>query len=247
MASVSKIEWDYFKESMPSLTYKSYKEIIGYFQSDLLQWTSKSEQLRMEKLIEENIGKSNFSSFFNFDEQNYTFIFNLISTLYLFNDSFSYHTCKLTHRVSIFAEQIKYNDRRLFSLLQNDLIFFSEVLSTNLENHLTTYIYWFLTGKPEFAQYFSSKKILAISDLGLQHAEVLAAYVSNGLSFQKISAQVIPTCTALLPQYDFSDFDLIVSNQPLPNNPLPVFLINDDFTGFNKQKFIDTLSSSEKK
>lgn len=111
------------------------------------------------------------------------------------------------------------------------------MLETNLISYLSSYVFWLLTSFPEINQTLVSKKILVISDMGINHSQYISYYVQDILDLHKIRSDILPINGEQLGNYDLESFDLIITNQPISETNVPSVVINDALLFSNKKNY----------
>lgn len=111
------------------------------------------------------------------------------------------------------------------------------MLETNLISYLSSYVFWLLTSFPEINQTLVSKKILVISDMGINHIQYISYYVQDILDLHKIRSDILPINGEQLGNYDLESFDLIITNQPISETNVPSVVINDALLFSNKKNY----------
>ncbi|EQC81006.1 hypothetical protein HSIEG1_3050 [Enterococcus sp. HSIEG1] len=110
-------------------------------------------------------------------------------------------------------------------------------METNLISYLSSYVFWLLTSFPEINQTLVSKKILVISDMGINHSQYISYYVQDILDLHKIRSDILPINGEQLGNYDLESFDLIITNQPISETNVPSVVINDALLFSNKKNY----------
>ena len=144
----------------------------------------------------------------------------------------------MTIRATYFAEQMQHRHIRLYAGFRAELQFYSTLLNRNLICYLSSYIFWMLIGNPEIHHYTSDKKILIVSDLSLRHSRYIEKYVSDVLAVHKIHSETTAITEDQLSKYNLLEYDLIVTNQPIPNTHVPYRLIDDSVSFANEEELI---------
>ncbi len=171
-------------------------------------------------------------------EKNEEFVVRLLTQIYFFSRIFPYDTTHLTIRATFFAEQMQHRHIRLYAGFRAELQFYSTLLNRNLIYYLSSYIFWMLIGNPEIHHYTSDKKILIVSDLSLRHSRYIEEYVSDVLAVHKIHSETTAITENQLSKYNLLEYDLIVTNQPIPNTHVPYMLIDDSVSFANEEELI---------
>lgn len=163
----------------------------------------------------------------NIDKKDFLILKNLLG-----------NTTHLTIRATYFAEQMQHRHIRLYAGFHAELQFYSTLLNRNLICYLSSYIFWMLIGNPEIHHYTSDKKILIVSDLSLRHSRYIEKYVSDVLAVHKIHSETTAITEDQLSKYNLLEYDLIVTNQPIPNTHVPYMLIDDSMSFANEEELI---------
>lgn len=163
----------------------------------------------------------------NIDKKDFLILKNLLG-----------NTTHLTIRATYFAEQMQHRHIRLYAGFRAELQFYSTLLNRNLICYLSSYIFWMLIGNPEIHHYTSDKKILIVSDLSLRHSRYIEKYVSDVLAVHKIHSETTAITEDQLSKYNLLEYDLIVTNQPIPNTHVPYMLIDDSVSFANEEELI---------
>mgnify|MGYP002701450089 CR=1 FL=1 len=95
---------------------------------------------------------------------------------------------------------------------------------------------------PEINQSFDSKKILIISDMGLNHSQYIGNYVHDILALHRIRSNTLAITEEQLGDHRLEEFDLIITNQPIIETSVPSILINDAILFSNKRELLDLLN-----
>ena len=156
--------------------------------------------------------------------------------------SVPFDTSELTQRATFFTRQIHFTQLHLYARLKAELHFFSALLETNLLNYSSSYIFWLLNTFPEINQSFDSKKILIISDMGLNHSQYIGNYVHDILALHRIRSNTLAITEEQLGDHRLEEFDLIITNQPIIETSVPSILINDAILFSNKRELLDLLN-----
>lgn len=163
----------------------------------------------------------------NIDKKDFLILKNLLG-----------NTTHLTIRATYFAEQMQHRHIRLYAGFRAELQFYSTLLNRNLICYLSSYIFWMLIGNPEIHHYTSDKKILIVSDLSLRHSRYIEKYVSDVLAVHKIHSETTAITEDQLSKYNLLEYDLIVTNQPIPNTHVPYMLIDDSVSFANEEELM---------
>lgn len=234
---------DYLCQYFSGLDIATYQEVLYYFQKGPFQQFSYEEKRDISEKIRINLKFNSFSQTEKLTEDAVDFIVHLLTCLYLFSQLVPFDTTELTQRATLFARHIHFTQLHLYARLQAELHFFSALLETNLLNHSSSYIFWLLNGYPGINQSISSsKKILVVSDMGINHSQYIGNYIHATLSLHKIRSDMLAITEEEIVDYDLSVFDLIITNQPIPQTDVPSVLINDAILFSNENELLALLN-----
>ena len=229
---LNKKDYLLLKKNLTGLSYASYAKVIDYFTQSIFQQFSGSEQKEIRDKIQKNLQICTFSKMNEWNSDNMDFIVDLLGNIYFFSRMFPFDTTHLTYRASFFAEQLKFRHITLYGHFQAELQFFSTLLETNFLNYLPSYIFWMLIINPETYQSLDTKRILIISDLGIHHSR----YVSDVLAVYHVHSITEAITEEQLTSFDLTDYDLVITNQPIANNTQVPSLLIDDSLSFKDEE-----------
>ena len=235
---INKRDYLKLKKGLSGLSYASYAKVIDYFAHSIFQQFPIAEQKNIRDKIQRNL---NICVFSKIDEKsdNMAFIVRLLSNIYFFSRLFPFDTTHLTYRASFFAEQIKVRHIQLYARFRAELQFFSTLLETDFLNYLPSYIFWMLVINPEINRSLITKRILIVSDLGIQHSRYVESYVSDVLAVHRVHSITDAITDEQLASFDLAEYDLVVSNQPIANTPVPSLLIDDSISFTDEEDLIN--------
>lgn len=141
----------------------------------------------------------------------------------------------MTYRATFFAEQIRVRHTPLYARLRAELQFFSTLLDIDFLNYLSSYVFWMLAINPDANQSLVTKRILVVSDLGIQHSRYVESYVSDVLAIHRVRSITDEQLTS----FDLTNYDLVVSNQPITNTQVPSLLIDDSISFSDEDDLIN--------
>ncbi|WP_213365400.1 helix-turn-helix domain-containing protein [Enterococcus lactis] len=237
LINIDKKDFLILKNLLGKLKYSSYIKVVNYFVNTIFSEFSEKEKNEISEQIRRNISYCSFSSA-DCKEKNEEFVVRLLTQIYFFSRIFPYDTTHLTIRATYFAEQMQHRHIRLYAGFRAELQFYSTLLNRNLICYLSSYIFWMLIGNPEIHHYTSDKKILIVSDLSLRHSRYIEKYVSDVLAVHKIHSETTAITEDQLSKYNLLEYDLIVTNQPIPNTHVPYMLIDDSVSFANEEELI---------
>lgn len=224
------------------LSRETYREVLRYFQRGAFQQYYSEDQEVISQRIRENLKFNAFSQIEQLTKEVVDFAVHLLTCLYLFSQLVPFDTSELTQRATFFTRQIHFTQLHLCARLKAELHFFSALLETNLLNYSSSYIFWLLNTFPEINQSFDSKKILIISDMGLNHSQYIGNYVHDILALHRIRSNTLAITEEQLGDHRLEEFDLIITNQPIIETSVPSILINDAILFSNKRELLDLLN-----
>lgn len=88
---------------------------------------------------------------------------------------------------------------------------------------------------PDANQSLVTKRILVVSDLGIQHSRYVESYVSDVLAIHRVRSITDEQLTS----FDLTNYDLVVSNQPITNTQVPSLLIDDSISFSDEDDLIN--------
>ncbi|ASZ07536.1 hypothetical protein K5E_02330 [Enterococcus thailandicus] len=235
-------DYVFLSQYLIGLDVETYQEVLYHFQKGPFQQYSYEEKKDISEKIRTNLKFNSFSQTEQLTEDAVDFIVHLLTCLYLFSRLIPFDTTELTQRATLFTRHIHFTQLHLYARLQAELHFFSALLETNLLNHSSSYIFWLLNGYPGINQSIvASKKILVVSDMGINHSQYIGNYVHATLSLHKIRSDMLAITDEEVVDYDLNAFDLIITNQPIPQTDVPSVLINDAILFSNESELLDLL------
>lgn len=227
------------KKELTNLNYDSYEKVIDYFTRSIFQQFSFSEQKDIRDKIQRNLQICVFSKTAEWDSDNLDFIVHLLTNIYFFSRLFPFDTTHLTYRATFFAEQIRVRHTPLYARLRAELQFFSTLLDTDFLNYLSSYVFLMLVINPDANQSLVTKRILVVSDLGIQHSRYVESYVSDVLAVHRVRSITDAITDEQLKSFDLTNYDLVVSNQPITNTQVPSLLIDDSISFSDEDDLIN--------
>lgn len=69
---------------------------------------------------------------------------------------------------------------------------------------------------------------MIVSDLGIQHSRYVESYVNDVLAMHRIRSITDAITDEQLTSFDLTNYDLVVSNQPIDDTQVPSLLIDDN-------------------
>lgn len=106
-------------------------------------------------------------------------------------------------------------------------------------NYLSSYVFWILVINPDANQSLVTKRILVVSDLGIQHSRYVESYVSDVLAVHRVRSITDAITDEQLKSFDLTNYDLVVSNQPITNTQVPSLLIDDSISFSDEDDLIN--------
>ncbi|MCD5076593.1 helix-turn-helix domain-containing protein [Enterococcus gallinarum] len=240
-AKISNEDYSLIKRHLSGISLESCQTVIDYFQKGAFQQFYSENRSVISEKIRDNLTFNTFLQLEQITDEVDDFVVHLLTCLYSYAQLLPFDTTELTQRATFFTRHIKFTQRQLYARLKAELHFFSELLETNLISYLSSYVFWLLTFFPEINQTLVSKKILVISDMGINHSQYISYYVQDILDLHKIRSDILPINGEQLGNYDLESFDLIITNQPISETNVPSVVINDALLFSNKKKLLDLL------
>ena len=224
------------------LSRETYREVLWYFQRGAFQQYYSEDQEVISQRIRENLKFNAFSQIEQLTEEVVDFAVHLLTCLYLFSQLVPFDTSEFDTKGHLFHSTNSFYSASLIYTIKSRIAFlFRSFRNKSIKLFIFLY-FWLLNTFPEINQSFDSKKILIISDMGLNHSQYIGNYVHDILALHRIRSNTLAITEEQLGDHRLEEFDLIITNQPIIETSVPSILINDAILFSNKRELLDLLN-----
>ncbi len=220
----------YIQGSHPNISEENLRPIHEFINSQYSGWASNEEKILIQqetKLFFDRV----FSAVKTApNKETLRGLYESFCSLYLNAKDCPYKTSELFDRIYYFSLIIKKYNASLYEIIEKNLQIFSHNINFDMMPKIHNVTFWFCMHYPDFFKFTPIKKVLVVSDFGIQHARFLASSISYMFNRKDFAAIEVDTVR----YQDISHtpvskkYDIVITTIPnLPIDHTKIILIND--------------------